>query len=366
MAFQEAVKAKSWLRLAIQAPSGGGKTFSALRVATGMQEEMKKNGVDTMIGVIDTEHGSASLYADRFKFVTDTMKKPYSIDQYIQSMREAFKAGIKILIIDSLSHAWQELLEEIDKLANTKYKGNTFRAWSEGTPKQRKLVEAILAYPGHIIATMRAKTEYSVQHDGNKTVIQRVGLQAEQGKGIEYEFSMLWEGDINHNFHCTKDRTGKYQDQILEMPGEEVGTDLIQWLNTGADLTQEKKDNASAQKKGQKKSTQAEPKKTSPKKALQVKFEKTYGVATGDMLEMIQFRFGSSKITEQQAAILLEEISDKKGFEKFQKEWFVSMAGEPEDNGPDTVDEANFPPDEEEFYEAEEGKKASAGSLDLK
>lgn len=365
MAFQEAVKAKSWLRLAIQAPAGGGKTFSALRVATGMQEEMKKNGVDTMIGVIDTEHGSASLYADRFKFVTDTMKKPYSIDQYIQSMREAYKAGIKILIIDSLSHAWQELLEEVDKLANTKYKGNTFRAWSEGTPKQRKLVEAILAYPGHIIVTMRAKTEYSVQHDGNKTVIQRVGLQAEQGKGIEFEFSMLWEGDINHNFHCTKDRTGKYQDQILEMPGEEVGTDLIQWLNTGADLREEKKDTVATEKKGQKKTSHPGAQKTSAKKALQIKLEKTYGVATGDMLEMIQFRFGSPKITEQQAAILLEEISDRKGFEKFQKEWFVSMAGDPEEDVP-VVDEANFPPDEDEFYEEEEEKKASAGSLDLK
>ena len=145
-------------------------------------------------------------------------------------------------------------------------------------------------------------------------------------------------------------------------------TDLLDWLKGVLQLHEKSgnREKETEKSEQQKKSSQAEPKKTSPKKALQVKFEKTYGVATGDMLEMIQYRFGSSKITEQQAAILLEEISDKKGFEKFQKEWFVSMAGEPEENGPDTVDEANFPPDEEEFYEEEEGKKASAGSLDLK
>ena len=145
--FEKATKEKSKLRLALFGPSGAGKTFSALRIATGMGKK---------IALIDSESGSASKYADRFDFdVLDIGTK--TIEVYIEAMKAAEAAGYEILIIDSLSHAWKELLAEVDKLANTRFKGNTFAAWSKGTPKQRTLVDAILSFDGHIIATIRSK-----------------------------------------------------------------------------------------------------------------------------------------------------------------------------------------------------------------
>jgi hypothetical protein len=184
---------------------------------------------------LDTEHGSASKYADRFDFDVAEMPKPYTIAKYTQFIKNAEQAGYTILIIDSLSHAWQELLEMIDRLTETKYKGNNWRAWSEGTPIQREFIDTLLSFNGHILATMRSKTEYAVTNDGGKTNIKRVGTAAEQGKNIEYEFDMLIEMTEEHHCRVIKDRTGKFQDTIITKPDKAFGEKLIAWLNEGAD-----------------------------------------------------------------------------------------------------------------------------------
>jgi hypothetical protein len=223
MAFKKATKEKAKLRCAIFGPSGSGKTYSALRMAKGMGGR---------VAVVDTERGSASKYADRFEF--DVCEPDANaIENYVAAMAEAKEYDV--LILDSLTHAWQELLSEIDRLANAKYKGNTWSAWSEGTPKQRSLVNAILAFPGHIIATMRSKTEWVTEQSGNgRSRPVRVGLAPEQGKGIEYEFDLLVEISPEHMANVIKDRTGKFQDQVIDKPGEDFGRQLVAWLSEGA------------------------------------------------------------------------------------------------------------------------------------
>lgn len=221
LTFKKATKQQSKLRLAAFGPSGAGKTKSALRIATGMGGK---------IAVIDTERGSASKYAKEFEF--DVLEIPKcTIDALIEGIGAA--KGYGVLIIDSLSHAWQELLEEVERVARAKYKGNTWSAWSEGTPKQRALVNAILSFDGHIIATMRSKTEWQTESYGDKSRPVRVGLAPEQGKGIEYEFDMLMELSTEHVANIIKDRTGKFQDKLIEKPSEDFGRQLMAWLNDG-------------------------------------------------------------------------------------------------------------------------------------
>jgi hypothetical protein len=230
MGFQKAVKSKSKLRAAMFGPSGAGKTYSALAIATGMGKA---------IALMDSERSSASLYADRFDFdQVDLVDK--TIDEYVFYINEAAKAGYDVLIIDSLSHAWEVLNEEVQLIADTSFRGNFWSAWSKGTPRQRKLIDAIVSFPGHIIATMRSKTEWQTGSgtDGKKTGPVRVGLAPEQGKGIEYEFTVLFELTTEHLAHVIKDRTGKFQDKIIEKPGKEFGQQLVAWLNDGtASLT---------------------------------------------------------------------------------------------------------------------------------
>jgi hypothetical protein len=222
--FKRATKAQAKLRAAIFGPSGAGKTFTSLRVATGLGGP---------IAVIDTERGSASKYSDRFAF--DVLElEDQSIQGYVDAIRMAAQEGYAVLVIDSLSHGWQTLLEEVEKLAKAKYRGNTWSAWSEGTPLQRKLVQAILTFPGHVLATMRSKTEWTTADDGRgKKSPQRVGLAPEQGKGVEYEFDLLVEISAEHIANVIKDRTGKFQDKLIDKPDEQFGRELAAWLADG-------------------------------------------------------------------------------------------------------------------------------------
>lgn len=229
--FTQAAKTQSKLRLAIFGPAGSGKTYSSLSMAKGMGGRA---------ALIDTEYGSASKYADRFEFDTLILKEP-SVQNMVTAINTA--AAYDVLIIDSLSHAWRELLVQVEKLASAKYKGNTWAAWSEGTPLQNSMIDALLAFPGHVIATMRTATEWTVsQYSNGKSAPQRVGLAPVQGKGIEYEFDMLMEISPDHIANVIKDRTGKYQDQIIENPGEELGKALVAWLGEGTLLAKTKED----------------------------------------------------------------------------------------------------------------------------
>src|SRR5690606_37222046 len=131
------VKQEAKLRLAIAGPSGSGKTYSALAVATALGNR---------VAVVDTEHGSASKYADIFDFDVVNFTAPFHPNRFIEAIHTAEDALYDVLIIDSASHAWNGaggLLEIVDTAAK-KYKGNSYMAWSEGTPIQNRLIEAIV------------------------------------------------------------------------------------------------------------------------------------------------------------------------------------------------------------------------------
>jgi hypothetical protein len=228
MAFKKAERTQLWLRCALFGPSGSGKTKTALLMAKGIADKM---GVP--FAVIDTEARSASKYADRIPFEVDDLKKK-TVDDYIAAMNEAIKAGYKVLVIDSLSHAWRELTDEVDRIAQSSTSKNTFSPWAKVNPKQKRFIDAILNFPGHIITTMRSKTEWVITatKDG-KTAPEKMGLAPEQGKGIEYEFDLLVELDQKHQATVTKDRTGKFQDETIDKPGEDFGVALFDWLSSG-------------------------------------------------------------------------------------------------------------------------------------
>lgn len=220
--FKKATKEQAKLRLALFGVSGSGKTYTALRIAKGLGGK---------IAVIDTERNSACKYSDRFDFDVCDAKKP-SIENLKMFIEEA--RNYDVLIIDSMTHAWLELLQEVEKLAKAKFGGNTWSAWSEGTPKQMSLINALLDFPGHIIATMRVETNWTtVTNEKGKVVPVRVGEAPKQGKGIEYEFDMLMQISPEHDALVIKDRTGKYQDEVIPMPDEEFGKALGEWLKNG-------------------------------------------------------------------------------------------------------------------------------------
>lgn len=221
--FTKAERKKAKLKLNLNGPSGSGKTYSALQMATGLGEK---------IAVIDTENESASLYASEFKFDTLPLRPPYTPERFIGAIQAAYNMGYEVLIIDSASHEWigtGGCLEINDKAA-ARFKGNTWSAWSETTPKHRKFIDAMLQTDMHIITTTRAKTE-TVQGEGKK--ILKLGMKAEQRDGYEYELTVAL--DVLHENHVavpTKDRTKLFNPEG-EVITRETGKRILAWLNDG-------------------------------------------------------------------------------------------------------------------------------------
>ncbi|MBK9292826.1 MAG: ATP-binding protein, partial [Bacteroidetes bacterium] len=226
--FKPAVKHESKLRLAIAGPSGSGKTYSALAIGTALGKT----------AVVDTEHGSAAKYADRFPFDVLEMEAPFHPDRFVEAIAAAANAGYEVLIIDSLSHAWNGaggLLEIVDQIAKRMKTANSFAAWKDATPIQNALIEAIVGARIHIIATMRSKQEYvleQVERNG-RTINQpkKVGMAPVQRDSMEYEFDVYLDMTIENDAIVQKTRCPALSGQVINKPGTQLATILREWLS---------------------------------------------------------------------------------------------------------------------------------------
>lgn len=229
MQFTKAVRKKAKLRLALTGPSGSGKTYGALLIAKGLGGK---------IAVIDTEHGSASLYDHLCEFDVLELTPPYSPERYIAAIKAAEKAGYETLIIDSTTHEWSGsggCLEINEQTAQAKFRGNTWSAWNDTTPRHRAFIDAMLQADMHVIATGRSKTETAQTEDNGKKKVVKLGMKTEQRDGFEYEFTAVL--DLVHSGHyaaASKDRTGLFQGDPVPL-SEQTGVMLRQWLDGGAE-----------------------------------------------------------------------------------------------------------------------------------
>lgn len=257
--IQDADRTTSFLRLAFCGPSGSGKTASFLRVASGLLGYMIEHGhcppgTDRKIGVVDTERKSARLYQDKMfpdgarvpGFKVIELDSPYTTERYLGAMMSFYRAGFPIIGVDQISHAWAGsggLLEQKTALAK-KESLNDFTAFAEITPMQNEFIEQILSMGAHVICTMRSHQKYVLEQYTNKrgqTVSKpkRVGMAPVQREGIEYEFTVVLDLDVDGNAATVnKDRT-----DVFGVPGtvvgvltEEHGRRLAQWLYTGRSI----------------------------------------------------------------------------------------------------------------------------------
>lgn len=227
MEIRKAQRQKAKLRMGLVAPSGAGKTYSALKLAFGLGGK---------IGLIDTEHGSGELYADLGDYDVIQIGAPYSVQKYLDALKAFEQAGYDTVIIDSLSHAWAGEGGLLDKQGKIADRGtNSFAAWRTVTPEHNSLVQAMLASPCHIVATMRAKTEYVLEvNEKGKQTPRKVGMAPVQRDGMEYEFTVVFDIDAQHVASTSKDRTRLFDGQFFKIT-EDTGAQLKQWLESGAD-----------------------------------------------------------------------------------------------------------------------------------
>lgn len=240
MLIRKAQRKVTKVRIGMTGPSGSGKTLSALLMAFGMTGDWEK------IGLVDTENRSADLYAETMKagvhipeFPKIDLDPPYTTEKYIEAIKAFEDYGVDVIIIDSLSHAWAGeggLLEQKDTMSKSK---NSFAAWGELTPKQNKMVEAILKSKCHIFVTMRSKTEYVLEaNDKGKQVPRKIGMAPVQRDGLEYEFTLVMDLTADHIATVSKDRTGLFDGQYIT-PSVDSGKQLLEWLESGEKLVSE-------------------------------------------------------------------------------------------------------------------------------
>lgn len=233
MKFQKATRKQAKLRLALTGPSGSGKTYSALLMASGMGGK---------IAVIDTERSSASLYSHLVEFDALDLAPPYTPERFIQAIEAAEEAGYDILVVDSITHEWSGVggcLELVDEVARSKYKGNSWSAWNDITPRHRSFLDKMMASNLHIIATMRSKTDTAQVDEGGRKRVVKLGMKSEQRDGAEYEFTIVL--DLVHDGHfatASKDRTGLFSGDPKPISAE-TGQRVIEWLNSGEPLKPE-------------------------------------------------------------------------------------------------------------------------------
>lgn len=244
-AFKEHLKA----RVAIDGPTGAGKTWTALQWARILA------GPNGTVGLIDTENRSAAYYApDRslpdptrvnywdepYRFLHLPVTAPFDprvLGKLIDGAHDDL-GDDGVLIIDSLTHFWNGeggTLDIVDDAA-TRARGNTFAGWKEGTPAQRYMLDKIVWAPFHVITCMRSKMDYIlVPGDNGKQTPQKVGLAPEQRAGIEYEFTVVCDMELpEHLLRVSKSRSSAVADMVAHKGrSHEVAIKFRDWLGSG-------------------------------------------------------------------------------------------------------------------------------------
>lgn len=213
-------------RAMISGPSGAGKTWTSLSMATTLAK--REDRADQIL-LIDTEKESALTYADMFTFEHLPWRPPYDPTELVQVL-DSLGDRFAVVIIDSLSKFWLGLGGTLD-IADGKFGG-----WKAARPVQEALVESILGVPAHVLLGVRSKMAYAVEQSANgKQQVQKIGLAPQQDDNLVYEVNIALDIDLEHRITCTKSRTPAVPVGRMYPAGHETkaAEDYADWLAGG-------------------------------------------------------------------------------------------------------------------------------------
>jgi hypothetical protein len=243
-AFKKAERSKKSLKMAITGPAGSGKTHSALKIAAGLAEGGR-------IFVADTENDRACLEAGKPgipDFFVTPILPPFRPETFMNVMENALNEGARVLILDTLSHEWEGeggILEQKEALEAAKPNANPWSHWSQIMPAHNRMKNKILAYPIHLIVTLRTKTEWVV-HERRPV---KVGLRPLQKEGIEYDFILVLNMDQeSHTAQISKDSTSLFDGKGEFIPDQKTGETILEWMNQGTGMSPQQQHKASIEK----------------------------------------------------------------------------------------------------------------------
>ncbi len=226
MQLQKASRKKASIKMSLQGPSGSGKTYSSLLLGYGLTNNWSK------IAVIDSENHSSELYSHLGSYNVLQLSAPYTPEKYIQAIEACGQAGMQVIIIDSISHEWEYILEAHALLPGN----NSFTNWQKIGLRHKVFIQAILNSKSHVIATTRTKQDYVLNNLNGKMVPEKVGLKAVQREGLDYEFTLVFDLNMKNSATASKDRTGLFFGQPEQKLSIETGRSIYNWCNQGAEI----------------------------------------------------------------------------------------------------------------------------------
>ena len=218
-------KKQAKIKLALQGCAGSGKTYSALLLAYGLTNDWTK------IAIIDSENGSADLYAHLGNYNVLPLQDSFTPETYIEAIKICEGASMEVIIIDSISQCWDCLLEYHANL-----QGNSFTNWQKITPRINAFMQKILQSNSHVICTMRCKQDYVLSEKNGKMIPEKVGLKAVMRDGIDYEFTIVLDINMKHQAIASKDRTSLFIGKPDFTITPTTGQIIIDWCNSGVGL----------------------------------------------------------------------------------------------------------------------------------
>lgn len=227
----KAVREHIYTKIALMAPSGGGKTYSALRLAKGMADEIEHlTGKKARILMANTEGARGKYYANEFDYDIIDLEAPYNPELFIDAINYAVEEKYDIFIMDSTSPEWDGPggCLELQQKAGGKYQD-----WKTVTPRHDRFINALATSPIHILATMRGRDQYEVEKDDRgRTSVKKIGVGAKQRDGFEYEFTCTFIVDQKtHTADVQKDNTHIFENDPAMVLTESHGERIIKWAN---------------------------------------------------------------------------------------------------------------------------------------
>lgn len=251
--FRPAVRENVGLLIGLAGGTGSGKTYTAMRLATGIAQGKP-------FAVIDTEAGRAKHYADQFKFDHGDLAPPFRPDAYAEAIKAADAAGYPVIVVDSMSHVWagdggvldwQE--EELTRMAGTDYgkrEACKMAAWIKPKVSHKHMVAKLLQVRAHLILCFRAEQKVEMVKDdrGKWQIVPKASPTGLDGWLPISEKNLPFE--LTASFLLTADAPGipkpiKLQEQHralfpLDAPiSEESGERIAQWAAGGTALTRD-------------------------------------------------------------------------------------------------------------------------------
>ena len=228
--FQPILREKLRLRMALIGPPKSGKTYTALRQAFLLA------GPSGRVAVIDSEHASARKYVgispDGIPWRWEGVELEYFAPAtYQAAIEEAGRVPYDVLVIDSLSHAWIGKGGSLDQVDRAPQSSDPFGGWRTVSPQQTALVDAILSYPGHVIATLRTKVAWVIErNEKGKKAPRKVGTKTVMKEGMEYEFDIVGTLDSLHNL-VVQGRCPAVEGRTFSLPGSDLADPIRAWLS---------------------------------------------------------------------------------------------------------------------------------------